>query len=146
MGRASRILYPKREGFTGKERPLVLILSSAHDKVTTAVRYTTVETLLDERGYTCINKKQIHFFTELNKSIVKPTRDKKEITIWLESHGAPGWLFGAKATESSEIEATIAFATYIRSLAKYMGVRISDIVLSSCYSANEFADGFSVRK
>lgn len=139
MGKIAQMLYPKREELVGKRKPSVLILSSPFDKITAAVRYTSVVDVATGRGYTCLNKRAIEFFDKKFAKLIKPSQSKtKELTIWLEAHGAPGWLFGKEASAEIELANTIKFADYIRDIEKHTGLKITNIILSCCYSANEF--------
>jgi hypothetical protein len=139
MGKIAQVLYPKREELVGKRKPSVLILSSPFDKITAAVRYTSVVDVATGRGYTCLNKGPIEFFDEKFAKSIKPSQSKtKELTIWLEAHGAPGWLFGKEASAEIELANTIKFADYIRDIEKHTGLKVTNIILSCCYSANEF--------
>ena len=138
------ILYPKKEGFTGKHRPLALLLGSPYDHITTAVKYSNTIDLMAARGYSTLNKRPILFGHDFEGSIknvhsFKHTHSTdQELTIWLESHGAPGWLFSGEDTASAEMDATINFARYVKRLELTSGLTVRNIILSSCYSANEY--------
>ena len=139
MPKIAQILFPKKEGFVGKIKPSILILSSPYDVASAAVRYSNVFDVITDRGYTCLNKRPICFFDEGFKKSTKPSQSKKkELTIWLEAHGAHGWLFGEEPSADAEMSRTIEFANYTRDIENHTGLTVTNIILSCCYSANEF--------
>ena len=139
MTKIAEILFPKKEGFVAKKKPSILILSSPYDVASAAVRYRNVLDVTTDRGYTCLNKRPICFFDVEFAKATKPSQSKKkELTIWLEAHGAHGWLFGEEPSPDIEMARTIDFADYIRAIESHTSLTVSNIILSCCYSANEF--------
>ena len=131
------IMQPKRVGLVGAKKPAVLILSSPMDKECSAVRYSNVTRIADERGYWVLNKGAILFGDDYHGSI-KPHHNKRELTIWLECHGAPGWIFSESGSAEEEIAATQEFGNYLKSIERDTKLRINNIILNACFSANEF--------
>ncbi|WP_133126749.1 hypothetical protein [Legionella nagasakiensis] len=62
----------------------------------------------------------------------------ESITLWLESHGAPGWLFAGPRSANAELLATLNFARFVRQVERVTGSTINHIVLSGCFTANEY--------
>lgn len=141
--KAKKILKPKASGLTNKLKPLALVVKSPHDLETdakkNAVKFKDSRDFVSDLGFGIANKAAIKFSESSDadfRRAIKPGK-KVEITVWLESHGAPGWLFGADKSKESELEGTIGFVDFIRKLEEYTGATVNNIVLSGCFTANE---------
>ncbi|CDZ77465.1 hypothetical protein BN59_01748 [Legionella massiliensis] len=135
------ILYPKQNGLTGKTKPSAIVVSSPYDDEGGAVKYESALRVVEDRGFTVLSKpgKPVKFSFDGFDSELKPVTGKTTgLTVYLESHGAPGWLFGARRTAKSEMDNTFAFVEYIRELEQKTGLKVNSIILNSCYSANEY--------
>ena len=133
------MLKPKIAGLVGKNKPSVLILNSPHDQISCAVRYSSVAMLAEERGYRLLNKRPISFFDVNAEMSIKPNQQKnKELTIWVEAHGAPGWLFAGPKTANAEMVASIDFANYLKDIEASTGLTVTNVMLNCCFSANEY--------
>ncbi|CDZ77466.1 hypothetical protein BN59_01749 [Legionella massiliensis] len=135
-----KIIYPKRKGLTKKSKPQVIILGSPHDSSgDSAVKYSGTKTFVDNLGYNVLNKEPLLFGeSEISLKKIRPiTTKSREVTVWLEAHGAPGWVFGSQDSKISELNYTLNFASYIAALERGLGVKVNNIVLNCCNSATE---------
>ena len=135
------ILYPKRSGLIKKEKPLALLVHSPHDKPDAAVNFQASASALSCVGYATANKARITFDesdpNRLNQ-VLKPMHTKNaKITLWFESHGTLGWLFGKNKCKDDELKWAGYFIDFIQAVEKQTGAKVNTVVLSGCYTANE---------
>lgn len=140
--RINNILFPKREGLTGDSKPRVLVVHSPHDASEAAVSYPAAIELARGVGYGLVNKGRLTFdateSSDLLKAIKAVKLDDKPMTLWLESHGAPGWLFGGTRDHKDELRWTRRFAAFVKDVEAHTGTTIDNIILNGCFTANEF--------
>ncbi|AHE66741.1 hypothetical protein [Legionella oakridgensis] len=149
MGKTiDKILFPKREGLSGTDKPCAVVLSSPYDRVgDPAVRFGGVVDALSEIGYRILNKNQLFFdmisdgddFIK-NFRPIFPKDRKKGITLWLEAHGTPGWLFAGEPSLDAESKAVNEFANFVKRLEKTLNTSVINVVLSCCYSGLEYVN------
>ena len=148
----SKILQPKYHGLTSAAKPCALILHSRSDvgypegkpKRDMAINYEKTVLLVKNFGYGMINRSQLMFentrvgepepgvaIVERLSQSIKPGLDMrgKCLTIWFESHGAPGWLFGDVPTARSEMSRMVEFAKFIHQIERFTGAAVENIVL-----------------
>ncbi|WP_133127135.1 hypothetical protein [Legionella nagasakiensis] len=143
-----RIYFPKKAGLTGADKPLAVILSSPYDRVgDPAVRFAIGCRTFDGFGYRILNKNQLYFNMDTETSDfarnfrpIFPKDQKKGITVWIDAHGSPGWLFAEEPSLSVESEAVKHFADFIKKLEAKLKTPVINIVLSTCHSATEYWD------
>ena len=146
----SKLLFPKLNGLTNDKKPLLLILSSPHDSASdSATKYQPAVDLASERGYAVINKKKIIYDLNVDAFRISDTQlikangqieKSKGVTIWLETHGLPGYLFGDQPNLQEEKKATLKFSEYLKEIEEKTGLTIKNIILNACYSAVEFVN------
>ncbi|RUR10214.1 hypothetical protein [Legionella septentrionalis] len=138
------LLKPKQAGLTNKNKPAALIVLSPYDEGSHAIGFKDAESMVrDELGYGIINKKPLFFNsedTEFSAAIKPVTLKNKSLTIWLSAHGASGWLFSGRRDANSELEATANFVEFVRRVETYTQCEVANIVLSACFTANEFVN------
>lgn len=148
------ILFPgsaaqneKRQGSgKAKDKPIALILHSPNDPIDSQTNYGATVHEAELRGYKVYNKSRINFGVDIAevkanlKDFSALQSNAKELTIWVEAHGAPGWLFGTDSSHVSEREGITAFRELLLDIEKETGLRINNILLNSCYSANEMVN------
>ncbi|MBX3709910.1 MAG: hypothetical protein KIT56_07840 [Gammaproteobacteria bacterium] len=75
---------------------------------------------------------------ELKSIILSSYQHKQEpMTIWIEGHSAPGWVFSANADHKAENNAAIAFRKKILEIEEATGRVVKNIIINSCNSATE---------
>jgi hypothetical protein len=135
------ILFPKRSGLIKLDKPQVVIVNSPYDEQDSAVRFKSAKVVVDHCGYGVINKNSMNF---LAHSIdLKPWTNKGKrsgLTLWLEAHALPGYLFGNLAQEQDELFHLHKFIEFIKNLETAANAPVEQIVLSCCYSAAEYYD------
>jgi hypothetical protein len=62
----------------------------------------------------------------------------KELTIWIEAHGALGWFFSPTKDVKKEFLGMMAFVEFIARVAAHTNTKIGSVVLNGCFTANEF--------
>ncbi len=142
--RTYAMLQPLLAGLTGKKKPVVLLVHALHNDL----NYDFGVQLLKGMHYKCINQGELNFYQKNIMSFVKNTvvhktnqvAEKLTLTIWLESHGGTGWLFGNEhkdITAREEFDATATFAEFVKRVETDLGATVDKIVLSGCFTANE---------
>lgn len=143
-----KIFTPKTAGFTGNNKPHVLILKLSYDNNQrgSSVKYTAAKNLAMERGCVVINNCELVYEMEtgeLNQqkqgNIISERfiHANKPITIWLEAHGVPGWLYGTETNFDKEEASVVKFSDRLFAIEQQTGFQIENILLNSCYSAAE---------
>ncbi|AHE66388.1 hypothetical protein [Legionella oakridgensis] len=144
-----KILHPKTAGLTGKRKPIALVIHSPNDdEAGTSVDFTSAIDFVTDIGYGKMNTARKFSFPitedgladdeQLQASIRTGGKPPESLTLWLESHGAPGWLFAGPREARAEFLATLNFARFVRQLERFSGTSIDNIVLSGCFTANEY--------
>jgi hypothetical protein len=138
------ILNPKGAGLEGATKPKAILIHSPFDTAGHAVSYTAAAKVLSDIGYGTISKAKLTFDkadnTEFDRAIRETKIAGEQLTLWMESHGAPGWLFGCTRDHKNEFQWAKNFALFVRAVECYTGTTINNIVLSGCFTANEFID------
>jgi hypothetical protein len=138
---------------------LLLILGTPYLPSDKATNFKEAKDLAEDHGFNIINKKELLYSLDLDEfrkskeDLIKTneqTRSDKPITIWLEAHGAPGWLFGPglpsdenpanHPDHKKEAKGTMNFRDYLLEVEKKTGHKINNIILNCCYSATEFVN------
>lgn len=135
------VLKPKKCGLTGKNKPVVFIVSSPHDAVDASTKYTNTFAFLESAGYGVINKRSCFWNTdesELAARIKPVSRRGAPLTIWIEAHGALGWFFAGGKDAKEEFIETLKFVQFIRKIAEITHSSLDTVVLNGCFTANEF--------
>ncbi len=127
---------------------------------TKAVNYQSVIQRLEGQGRTILNTRELtsdetkikSFMKDItvyindinnknNKNIPRikriPGIKKLPTTLWLECHGASGWLFGKNKNIDDEFKATVAFASFVTAIESDTEISVDKIVLNACFTANE---------
>ncbi len=145
-GLREKMLTPYLAGLRGDDKPKALILKlsfDVSDQRDVAVDYKLAKQLVEDRGYTVINNDEIIYDVKkgtLNEEKIiadRFSKFNKPITIWLEAHSSPGWIFGAKADFVIEQKAVLMFRNRLVDIEQNTGLYIDNIVLHSCFSATE---------
>lgn len=146
-----QVLNPKAAGLTGKDKPYAILISSPFDKEDSAVDFQAIKKFTETRGCSALNTAAL-FFSEntqnldsfkkenikVNASFLNNARAKgAQLTIWLQAHGAPGWLYGARPDADDEFEGAKMFCAYVAELEMKTGLKVNNIVLNACHSATE---------
>lgn len=133
------IFCPKKEGLTGKNKPLAFIILSHWDKEDKATDFKGTRKLLEKSiGYAVVNHKlRTSTFFEEWQIELKHQHKGKKLVVWVLAHGAPGFFFGEKATRKDEKFFAKHFAQKIMDEAKKANLIMKAVVLDSCFSANE---------
>ena len=139
------ILFPKREGLKGADKPIVIVVHSPYDTDDHSIDFSSTKETVQESGYRMLSKGRLTYDELDRDAFAKAIRDvrsssHKQLTVWLESHGATGWLFGRKQDSEHEFESTIKFVKFIHELEIYTGFSVNQIVLSGCFTANEIVN------
>lgn len=142
--KAQAILYPKRSGLTGTDKPQVVHVSSPWDEDSSATSYSASTDVLSGAGFGVLNKKKIEWTTtdpeEIEKSVKPVKMNGKPLTIWIDAHGAPGWFFGAARSAKDEFQKTVDFLKFISAIEAQTGGKVANVVLSGCFTANEIVN------
>lgn len=131
------ILNPKKFGIRGKNKPQAIIINSPWDAEDSAVSYICAKNVIEQSGYRVLNKRRITFNDE-NYALRPIQNENKAVTLFLVAHGLPGWLFGNEPSQKSELQEMHKFIDFIKELMKNEDIRLDNIVLSCCNSANEY--------
>ena len=97
-------------------------------------------------GYGVINNKVKLLYNTKDTAVIGSSIKEAKMsgdrpfTVWLESHGATGWLFGESPSAQDEFKWTVKFAKFIGAVERVTGVNVDNIVLSGCFTANEFVN------
>lgn len=139
------ILYPKSAGLSNKNKPSAIVVYSPWDNPAESALSSAAKRV-EEQGYRVLNKGSVHFNMPTLKGKLSWIQGS-EVTLWVESHGAPGALFSkpenshsAEICAISELQATCAFAKWALSIESEFNVRVKYVVLSACNSATEYLD------
>src|SRR6185437_2517934 len=144
-----QMLYPKKHNLTGDNKPIVILVNSPYDARDSATNYESTKKIAEERGFSVVNKNKIIFnlnvdeFASSDLELIKKSpliKSSKPVTIWLESHGNIGWLFGPgqpksedvadHPTHHSENNAAFQFANYLLEIEKKTNLVIKNIILN----------------
>lgn len=135
----SIILFPKKNGLQGLNKPSVLIITPPGNS-DNAIKYTNAQQIAKERGYVVLNKSEIRYSAKFTAPIKPQSSKEKNLTIWLECHGAIGSLLGSEPTHLSEETALKDFAEFLLSIEEKTGLKIKQIILNACNSGTEMID------
>lgn len=124
----------------GKLKPEVILLNSPWEKKTDpAVKFESSSSVLQGMGYRVLNKRRMTFTPDeilSYKSISWHTQ--QTVTVWVETHGIPGFVLGNSLDLNEECLAMYAFSQYIQRAQKELGITVSSIILGACNSATEY--------
>lgn len=136
----TQILTPNVFDSFKQDKPLALIvIQSSHDKTGSADSFNEAVDTLRKRGYGILNKSCLIFDLSGNfEKAIKPGSEKKEtLTIWLQSDGAPGCLFGSADSATTEFVNSMDFTLFVHLIEEITSLAVSNIVLCSKFSATE---------
>lgn len=145
MGKLINAIFnPKGAGLEGPTKPKAILIHSPFDTDGHSVPYSAAAEVLSDTGYGTISKAKLTFdkadTTEFARAIRETKVAGEQLTLWMESHGAPAWLFGCTRDHKNEFQWAKNFALFVRAVECYTGTKINNIVLSGCFTANEFID------
>jgi len=152
MDKRYKILNPKQSGLTGKNKPMALVVNSPYCNIDNATNSQLKQNHLKQSGFTILNKKPINFHTEkdsLSSFIKIPYQSNSKLTIFMHTHGLPGWFFskshkkGPNHQLKAELRGLYFFAKFIKDIENFTRTEIDNIVLSGCYSAIELYNPMS---
>jgi len=135
-----QLLNPKLTGQKGKDKPIALIVNSPYDESDASTKFSNKKGQLIKAGFGLMNKGPISFdaSTDNTSKILKfSSQLGKNITLFFNAHGAPGFLFARYRNAKSELEGLYSFAKFVRQVEEKTGKKINNIILSGCYNAVE---------
>lgn len=150
--RTQTILHPKLQGLTEKKKPFTFILTSPYDADDNSTKLASVSSSLAQKGYGVINKprkgakctwltpdEELPEFIKMSQLL-----EGKELTIWVEAHGALGWFFGPSRDIEKEFLGMMAFVEFVNKVAALTNTKVSSVVLNGCFTANEFLNKYTL--